>query len=356
MLVHAQSCNDHPARVAGPSRFQKRTRHVFCARPHFWIRIGIGWRCAPSSTLQKVVVEVAHPRAELAVFRTQKPAPQHVRPEGVLLPVVVPVSEAEPVLVGRRRPLTPPRTTLLTWQHITHFGVDLHAVNFCFGNPWGRHNVPGYHPAFALHIHPSHAQVGTPATIPNKAPLIANHEVFLRRHVQEPISISIVFSLAKLTMTHENCIPSSTNPVVADMVELRSPPHTVKQIQIKGLCRIRISMRNVDLACEALVSRRHGPHAFRNEDAFDPRSRNEAHPLHHVQSTRTGKIVCKQLRVLACETQHVNLACARHRIRIAGVHRRVGLERFAQVATRRLAELFATQLLNVQWVEQRHAL
>ena len=125
---------------------------------------------------------------------------------------------------------------------------------------------------------------------------------------------------------------------------------------MEGFCGIGVAVGDVDLACEALVAGRHGPHALGNEDAFDPRAWDEAHPLNHIQSTRSGQVVDEQLRVLARESKHVNLPRSRHGICEARVHRSVGLERLAQVATRRFAQLFAAELLNVQGVEQRHAL
>ena len=78
--------------------------------------------------------------------------------------------------------------------------------------------------------------------------------------------------------------------------------------------------------------------------------------MHHIQTARSGEVVDEQLRVFARKSEHVNLPRSRHRIRETRVHRSVGFEGLAQVAARRLAKLFAAQLLDVQGVEQRHAL
>ena len=125
---------------------------------------------------------------------------------------------------------------------------------------------------------------------------------------------------------------------------------------MEGFGGLGVAVGDVDLACETLVARRHGPHAFGDVNALNPRPRNEAHALNHIQAARAWQIVDQQLGVLPREAQHVNLAGAGHRVREAGVHRRVGFKRLAQVATRRLAEFLAAELLDVDGVKQRHAL
>ena len=142
----------------------------------------------------------------------------------------------------------------------------------------------------------------------------------------------------------------------ADVVELRPTTHAIKQVQVKGFGGLGVAVGDVDLACETLVARRHSPHTLGDVNALYPRPGDESHPLNHVQTSRAWQVVDQQLGVLPREAQHVNLAGAGHRVREAGVHRRVGFKRLAQVATRRLAEFLAAELLDVDGIKQRHAL
>ena len=142
----------------------------------------------------------------------------------------------------------------------------------------------------------------------------------------------------------------------ADVVEFRPTAHAVKQVQMEGFGGLGIAMGDVDLACETLVARRHSPHAFGDVNALNPRPRNEAHALNHIQAARAWQIVDQQLGVLPREAQHVNLAGASHCIRETRVHRRICFKRLTQIATRRLAEFLTAELLDVDGVEQRHAL
>ena len=142
----------------------------------------------------------------------------------------------------------------------------------------------------------------------------------------------------------------------ADVVEFHAAGAAQKQVQVEGFGGLGVAVGDVDLAGETLVARRHSPHAFGDVDALNPRPRDESHPLNHVQAARARQVVDQQLGVLPRKAQHVDLTGAGHRVREAGVHRRVGFKRLAQVATRRLAKFLATELLDVDGVQQRHAL
>ena len=153
VLIDPQARHDHAPGVAGPGRFQERSRHVLRPGPRGVRRVGLRRRSMPRSRLEEVVVEVTHPSTELAVLGAQKPASQHVRAEGVLLAVVGTVPKPMPVPMGRSRPLAAPGAALLTRQHVPHFGVDLGTLNLRACHPWRGHNVPWHHPAVARHVH-----------------------------------------------------------------------------------------------------------------------------------------------------------------------------------------------------------
>ena len=191
--------------------------------PRFRRRVGFRGTFTPRSTFQEVVVEVAHPRTELAVFRPQKPTSKHVRSEGVLLPIIFPVPKPMPVVVRRGRPLASPRPAFLTGQHIADLGIDLSALDFGGRRPRRGHNVPGHHPTLANHVYTHEGNVCPKAAVADEAPLVPHDPVFPEGRVQEPVLVAVVDALTVLAVRHQHGVPTSAHAVLADVVELHAP-------------------------------------------------------------------------------------------------------------------------------------
>lgn len=112
-----------------------------------------------------------------------------------------------------------------------------------------------------------------------------------------------------------------------------------KEVYLHLLLILWLQVIHIDLTCNRLIAILHRSTTLGYLNAFHPRSRHIAQGVWDGCTTEIRQILGEHLYVSARKTEEFDLSCARRGIIISHIHRWIGRETLAQVATSRLEEL-----------------
>ena len=111
-----------------------------------------------------------------------------------------------------------------------------------------------------------------------------------------------------------------------------------KEVHLHLLLILRLQVIYIDLPRNRLIAILHRSTALRYLNAFHPRTRHIPQGVRDGCTTEVREILGEHLYVSARKTKEFDLSCARRGIIISHIHRWIGRETLAQIATSRLEE------------------
>ena len=163
--------------------------------------------------------------------------------------------------------------------------------------------------------------------------------LFSAWHIIETIAIVIMVFEDILMMQQYLRCPLIRQMNVGIGVCLDSALGIAKEVYLHLLLILRLQVIHIDLTCNRLIAILHRSTTLGYLNAFHPRSRHIAQGVWDGCTTEIRQILGEHLYVSARKTKEFDLSCARRGIIISHIHRWIGRETLAQVATSRLEEL-----------------
>ena len=168
----------------------------------------------------------------------------------------------------------------------------------------------------------------------------APHSVVLAQlgHVHETIVVAVVVRLSVFEVQQN----ARRKPIVQmdAAVNVDLLLQFVVQISVgaQAVRALRLEVLHVDLSRDALVAVLHAGCPLAHLNALNPRARHVAQRVGQAGTSEVGHILGEHLHVRAAQSKEFDLSGTRCCVTIGNVHRRIGRERFAQIATSRADE------------------
>ena len=168
----------------------------------------------------------------------------------------------------------------------------------------------------------------------------APHSIVLAQlgHVHETIVVAVVVRLSVFEVQQN----ARRKPIVqmdaAVNVDLLFQFIVQISVGAQAVRALRLEVLHVDLSRDTLVAVLHARGPLAHLNALNPRARHVAQRVGQAGTSKVGHILGEHLHVRAAQPKEFDLAGSRCCVTIGNVHRRIGRERFAQIATSRADE------------------